>query len=97
MYGCVGGLGQIFVRLQRPSLSACEKPQGYWKRKRSFSLAVRNMSDADGRFVYMSARTAGSTHNATALGITNLARALENIQLHSGYWLAGDEAYPYSE
>ena len=47
--------------------------------------------------MYMSAKSAGSTHDATAFGITSLSEALEEGRLPTGYWLAGDEAYPCSE
>ena len=60
-------------------------------------LGVQAISDANRRFVYMSARSAGLTYDTTAFGSLILQVSLDNDRPKSVYWLAGDEEYLCSE
>jgi hypothetical protein len=45
----------------------------------------------------MSGRTAGATLDSLAFSLSVLWEVLENSALPVGYWIAGDEAYTYSD
>ncbi len=64
LYRCVGALDGICVRVKKP-LGKC-KPRDYFCRKGFYSVPVQAIVDSSYRFLYMSARCVGSTHDSLA-------------------------------
>ncbi len=44
----------------------------------------------------MSGRCSGSTHDAVAFDVSEIAARLRNGEMADGFWLAGDAAYTYT-
>lgn len=95
--GCVGALDGIVVAIHRPHLKDCNNPNSYWNRKGFFGIPVQAVCDARGRFLFVSSKCAGSTHDSSAFEITSLGRFLSSGCLKEGFWIAADEAYPCSD
>ena len=93
LYGCVGALDGLAVRIVRPSVP---NSQAYFNRKGFFAIVLQAMCDADYRFTYASCRAAGSTHDSLAFSMSDLANSLEQRCLPEPFWIAADEAYPCS-
>ena len=58
-----------------------------------YALPVQAVVDGRLRFRYMSCRCTGSTHDAAAFDVSELANQLRNNEMKSGFWIAGDAAY----
>jgi hypothetical protein len=95
LFGCIGALDGILVPMQKtPDHQSLRK---YFCRKGYYALPLQVVCDSSNRFLFMSGRTAGSTHDSLAFSVSTLCEALANSSLRDGYWIAGDEAYNFSD
>lgn len=82
------------LRIQRPRVTDVPNPIAYWTRKGFFALNVQAAVGADYKILFLSAVTAGSCHDGTALAVSGMAAHLEvNDFMPDGFWVAGDDAY----
>jgi hypothetical protein len=95
LFGCVGALDGILIPIRKPRDDLC--PRKYFCRKGYYALPVQVVCDSSYRFLFMSALTAGATHDNLAFSVSNLSEALTNNALPDGYWIAGDETYQCSD
>ena len=58
-----------------------------------YDLPVHAVVDRKLLFLYMSCRYSGSTHDAVAFDISELAAKLSSEAMKHGYWIARDAAY----
>ena len=91
--GCVGASNGISVKIGKPKKSECGALSHIWCRKGYYSLPVQAVVDSRYRFLDISAKCVGSTHNYTALSISSFRKMLDEGKLPKGYWIAADEAY----
>ena len=88
MWGCVGALDGIAIRMWEPTASDCCNPRSYYNRKGFHALNCQAMVDSHGRFLWMDIRTPGSTHDSVAWRVRPLAWALllqvERYHTHFG-------------
>lgn len=91
LYGCVGALDGIAIAIKRPPDEFM--PRNFYCRKGMYAFPVQAVVDSELRFRYMSCRCSGSTHDAAAFDVSDLASKLKTGQLKAGYWIAGDAAY----
>jgi len=90
--GCVGALDGIAIWILKPWLIFDGCPMTYYNRK-GFALNVQAICDSNYRFLWMSAKARGSSHDSTAWMLSHLAGRFEAEPLSYGFWIAGDEAY----
>jgi DDE superfamily endonuclease len=93
LYGCIGALDGISVRIIRPSIRRVPNAITYFCRKGFFCLNMQAVCDASLRFIYVSMETPGSTHDSTALNGTKFASDWNMVSPDEPYWIAADEAY----
>ena len=100
----IGALDGIAIRQEMPSYTEVICPRGYWNRKGFFPLNVQAICDHNYEFLWMSCRTPGSTHDATALACSDLGQHLKDpthavLQqvIAECLCIAADEAYGDSE
>jgi hypothetical protein len=91
--GCVGALDGIAIWILKPWLFFDGCPMTYYNRKGFFALNVQAICDSNYRFLWMSAKARGSSHDSTAWMLSDLAGRFEAEPLPYGFWIAGDEAY----
>jgi hypothetical protein len=94
--GCVGALDGIAIKIRKPWLQYDECPMTYYNRKGFYALNVQAICDSKYRFLWMSAKARGSSHDSTAWRLSSLSRRFDGEPLPLGYWIAGDDAYPAS-
>ena len=58
-----------------------------------YALLVQSVVDSQMRFRYMSCRCTGSTHDAAAFDVSELAVRMKYGELKDGFWIAGDAPY----
>ncbi len=93
--GCVAAVDGIVVKIRKPSdIYGLAK---FFNRKGLYSIPVQAVVDSNYKFLAVSARCSGSTHDSTAFGLTRLGQKLADGDLPVGFLVAGDEAYPCSE
>jgi len=96
----IGALDGIAIRQEMPAYTEVACPKDYWNRKGFFALNVQAVCDYNYEFLWMSCRTPGSNHDATALACSDLGQLLKNrthpviLQLIAeGLCIAADDAY----
>ena len=95
--GCVGALDGIGIKIRRPWRKEVVNRQGFWSRKGFYAINVQALCDSNYRFLYVSYRCAGSTHDSTAWSVTALHDAISNGHLAESFWIAADDAYACTE
>eukprot|EP00904_Undaria_pinnatifida_P012574 jgi/Undpi1/8447/HiC_scaffold_25.g10914.m1 len=94
--GCVGCLDGLNVKTEAPSLTDVLTVIRYFSgAKNCYSLNVQAIATAKGRFLCMSCKAPGSTHDWTAYGSSQMSGAVDNLP--DGYYVLGDAAYPLSD
>jgi len=92
--GCVLAFDGLASRIQRPRVTDVPNPMAYWTRKGFFAINVQAAVGADFKVQFLSAVTAGSCYDSTALATSGLAAVLgAEGSLPEGFWVAGDDAY----
>jgi DDE superfamily endonuclease len=91
LWGCIGALDGIALPVQKP----LDKyfPRHYFTRKGFYALPIQAICDSSYRFLYMSARCVGSTHDSLAWACSMLGSRFYNGLNIGEYWIAGDAAY----
>ncbi len=90
-YGCVGALDGLAIAIQKPPDEYVSR--FFYCRKGIYALPVQAMVDARYRFIYMTSKCVGSTHDSIAFHVSALARKVRDGVLPCGYWIAADPAY----
>ena len=67
--------------------------RNYYYRKGMYAIPVQAVADAKYRFLYMSARCSGSSHDSVTFIVSELAHSLSSTSLLPGYSIAADRAY----
>lgn len=91
LYGCVEAVDGIAISIMKPPDNFV--PRNYYCRKGMHAVPVQAVVDSRYRFLYISGRCSGSTHNAVAFDVSDLGRRLHKGDMSSNFWLAGDAAY----
>jgi DDE superfamily endonuclease len=91
LYGCVGAVDGICIEIQKPPDNF--GPRGFYCRKGMYAIPAQALVDANYRFLYLSAKCAGSTPDGIAWESSSLGIRLRREQLPAGFWIAGDAAY----
>lgn len=91
--GCVGALDGICVAIKKPKIN----PAMFFCRKGFHAIPVQALVDSSYRFRSMSARCVGSTNDALAHAVSELAVFLGSGVLGFIFWIVGDEAYSCCE
>jgi hypothetical protein len=92
LYGCVAALDGICVEIQKPL--DMYGPRDFYCRKGMYAIPAQALVDAKYRFLYLSAKCAGSTPDGIAWESSSLGLRLRREPLPTGFWIAGDAAYP---
>ena len=69
----------------------------YFNRKGFPAIIIQTFVSSELEFLFVSARTAGSTHDWIAFSSTSLASRFANGDLPPRYFVVADAAYVYSE
>ena len=88
--GIVAALDGISIAIQQPQLNETPDPQKYYNRKGFYSICVQAAVGADYKFLYVSARHAGGTHDSTSFQASVLYHALLQNILPSWIRIAAD-------
>lgn len=91
--GIVAALDGIAVAIVKPRSDHIEDPRKYYNRKGFFAIVVQAAVSADYKFLFVSAKHAGSTHDATAIAGTKLYDVLSKSLLPPWAHVVGDDAY----
>jgi DDE superfamily endonuclease len=94
LYGCIGALDGIAITVMKPPDDFC--PRKLFCRKGTYSLPVQAIADYRYRFMYMSAKCVGSTHDSISFACSRLAQALQDGSALSAFWIAADATYDSS-
>jgi DDE superfamily endonuclease len=92
LYGCVAALDGICIEAQKPL--DMYGPRDFYCRKGMYAIPAQALVDAYYKFLYLSAKCAGSTPDGIAWASSTLGLRLCREALPAGYWIAGDAAYP---
>jgi DDE superfamily endonuclease len=92
LYGCVGAVDGKCIEIQKPADEY--GPRGFYCRKGMYAIPAQALVDANYRFLYLSAKSAGSTPDGIAWELSSLGIRLRREPLPLGFWIAGDAAYP---
>ncbi len=95
IHGCIGALDGIAIAIQKPPDQYV--PRNFYCRKGKYALPVQAVVDYKYRFLYMTCKCVGSTHDSIAFATSSLAAQLRAGDMLSGFWIAGDAAYQCSE
>ena len=90
--GAFGAIDGLCIKIEKPRVAA--KP--YWCHKGFYSLNCQAICDANHRILWVSVMTVGSTHDSTALNVTQLGRDLRDPAhplSKTDFFLLGDDAY----
>lgn len=93
MAGMIGALDGIHVRIRKPLVGGTN---AYFNRKGFFSVNCQAIADHESRFLWMSIRCPGATHDSQAWRLSDLSSDLAAAIGRRGYWLAADDAYAQS-
>jgi DDE superfamily endonuclease len=85
----------IIIPIQKPPDHL--SPRKYYCRKGYYAIPLQVVCDSSYRFLFLSERAAGATHVSLACSGSIIHEALANSSLPEGYWIAGDEAYQFSD
>lgn len=91
LFGCIGALDGIAIKIAKPADNYV--PRNFFCRKGHYAIPVQAVADASYRFLYMSEKCPGSTHDSVTFHVSSLARRLRRGELLPGYWIAGDAAF----
>jgi hypothetical protein len=72
-------------------------PSAYINRKSFFSVNLQAIVDKHSRFRNVSIKTPGSSHDALAHCVSDIAIKIQDNELPIAFWIAGDDAYGVSE
>lgn len=97
LYGCVGCLDGIAIRIRKPRKQDCLNPAHYYHRKGFYAIPVQAICDSNYRFLFFSAKCAGPTHDSVAFSVSSYDNLLRNGELPPNYWIAADDAYVCNE
>jgi len=75
--GCASAIDGLALRVQRPRVTDVPNPMAYWTRKRFFAIIVQAAVGPDFKVQFLSAVTAGSCNDSTALATSGLAAVLD--------------------
>jgi DDE superfamily endonuclease/Villin headpiece domain len=92
LFGCIAALDGIALPIIKP----LDKyfPRHHFTRKGFYALPVQAMCDSEYRFLFMSARCVGSTHDSLAWACSSLgSQLMDGTKTLDPYWIAGDAAY----
>jgi DDE superfamily endonuclease len=92
LYGCVAALIGICIEVQKPM--DMYGPRDFYCRKGMYAVPAQALVDSDYRFLYLSANCVGSTPDGIAWDSSSLGLRLCREALPTGFWIAGDVAYP---
>lgn len=99
LYGIIGALDGVAIRIRCPFLSEVTDPGSYFCRKKFYALNVQVIVDAYKRVIWLSSGHKGSTHDSTAFRDTDLYELLMSMvdELEEkGLFLVGDKAFMLS-
>ena len=91
LYGCAGALDGIAIAIKKTPDTYM--PSNFYCRKSMYALPVQAVVDSTMRFLYMSCRCSGSTHDAAVLDVSELGNKLKESHMKERYLIAGDSAY----
>jgi DDE superfamily endonuclease/Villin headpiece domain len=91
LWGCIGALDGIALAIKKPHDHYF--PRHFYTRKGFYAMPIQAVCDSKYKFLYMSARCVGSTHDSLAWAVSTLGRRLQDGLGLGVYWLAGDAAY----
>lgn len=97
MYGCVGVLDVISIRIRKPRNSACSDPASYFRRKVYYAVPGQAICDSKYRFTFFSEKYACPTHDSTAFSISSACSSLADGHLRQQYWIAANDASACNE
>ena len=83
LFGCVGALDGISIAIQKPPDEYV--PRNFYCRKGMYAMPVQAIVDSRYRFLYMSCRCVGSTHDSVAFHVSSMARRLRQGEMPAGY------------
>ena len=81
--GIIAALDGIAVKIRQSTLNDTPDPRKYFNRKGFYALCVQAAVAANYKFVFVSARHAGSTHDSTAFRATLLYSVVKNDKMPS--------------
>ena len=93
--GCVGALDGITIRIKRPRGEHDQR--SYFNRKGVFAIPVQAVCDSSYKFLCLSAKCVGSTHDSLAHAVSKLGQFLDQKGLNGEFWIDRDEAYTCTE
>jgi hypothetical protein len=98
LHSCVGAIDGIAIRIRQPLKTECNSPISYRNRKGFCSINMQAIAGGCMRFLWVSLKSPGSTHDSTAFHITKFSQSwlFENAIAGKGgrqFWIAGDDAY----
>jgi hypothetical protein len=89
--GCVMAIDGLIVKTRRPYKSECENVLANMNRKGFWGTHVLAGCDSSCRFLFVSQKCTGATHDSLAFECTSLYRKLH--KLPEGCFIIGDEAF----
>ena len=93
--GCIGALDGICIKIDKPRAEL--NPALFYCRKGYYAIPVQALVDHFYRFLCASANFVGSTHDSLAHSSFKLGIYLMRGLLGKAHWIAGDEAYVFTE
>lgn len=94
--GIIAALDVIAIKILQPTLHDTPDPRKYFIRKGFYALSVQAAVGANYKFLFISARHAGSTHDSTAFQATVLYELARSARLPRWARIAADDAYANS-
>ena len=73
------------------------KPSDHFNPKGFFAVNLQATCDAHCRFSYLSVKTPGSTHDATAFTLSEFSKRWRSKEGKTSFWIAADDAYRATE
>ena len=91
--GIVAAMDGIAIAIQQPRLNETPDPRKYYNRRGFYSICLQAAVGADYKFMFVSARHAGGTHDSTAFHASVLYDAFLQNLLPSWIRIAAADAY----
>jgi hypothetical protein len=91
LFGCVAALDGIAITITKPADTYF--PRNIFCRKGMYAVPIQAMVDHSYRFLYMSPRCVGSTHDSLGWSCSALAQNLAGGWSLGPFWVAADAAY----
>jgi hypothetical protein len=73
---CVGAIDGLAVKIAKPRLKDVPNPMQYYNRKQFFAVVLQAVCDGNRKFTWASLLGAGSTHDSTCWGLSNLFKSV---------------------